>query len=416
MAAEQHEFSIELATASPASSSTTQFQNALSSAMQGGAPTFDLFASSLGPLNQICQSIAVSGDSFWHYGTDSYSNLPTTYVVVGDHQLVLGVVITDAGLASLQAGSAEPVPIGYMYTTLASNSGQQIVQVMASTVFYTGDGIPELSATNGLDSVVSGILQSGQIFLKSFCSSISIAAPTADLDFFKTLATDSVETAVGEATGLAVKIILKSKALDGKVLMGVLGVGGLALTLGMLAIDTAVVLLEQKISAYARFINTTDQNVKLSICWMKPETSVVTSPVLPRTFFPVPGQGPVWTPPWIMGDNPVSFAEFLFTNTDLMKGVAYVLSAKPKDDFPGFNVMVNIPHSGDNSLYVAFGNQPCDQVWQDQKDLNTNLSASTSQNGFELTIATNQASGSSASPVNGATSHNFEHVITLSRK
>ncbi|MCA9044386.1 MAG: hypothetical protein KDA69_08700, partial [Planctomycetaceae bacterium] len=144
-------------------------------------------------------------------------------------------------------------------------------------------------------------------------------------------------------------------------------------------------------------------------------TSVVTSPVLPRTFFPVPGQGPVWTPPWIMGDNPVSFADFLFTNTDLMKGVAYVLSARPRDDFPGFNVMVNIPHSGDNSLYVAFGNQTCDQVWEDHKDLNTNLSSSTSLNGFELTIASNQVTGSSASPVDGTTSHNFEHVITLSK-
>ncbi|MDH5477913.1 MAG: hypothetical protein OEY50_06255, partial [Nitrospinota bacterium] len=103
-------------------------------------------------------------------------------------------------------------------------------------------------------------------------------------------------------------------------------------------------------------------------------------------------------------------------NTDSLKGVGYVLKARPTGDFPGFNVMVNIPNDGANSLYASFiPTDDCDGYWNSHKDKDTGLvTSATSQDGkYKLILATNQGSGKSPSPMNGEEGYNYEHLLLI---
>jgi hypothetical protein len=96
--------------------------------------------------------------------------------------------------------------------------------------------------------------------------------------------------------------------------------------------------------------------------------------------------------------------------------VGYVIRIAATDTFAGADVMVDIPIAGANSLAVEIGaGTDFGAFYAANAGNDTALVASASGSGspYQVSIATNQNSGRSAAPTDGALGYNFEHVIVI---
>jgi len=421
-----HKFTIGLGSNFCASSAVEGWMKTLQDAAAGGAPLFNFFQGEMAILNRLFYDVATSGDSAWIDGEDSTTGYPTVYVAnkISDTSmsyLTVGVYLTDQGKEILKNGSSgsSPENIGFSYITMTVKTADEtkVNQVATNMVQYFGQGIPNVEVGDGLKSIIKGNVKVAKKFL-------SIMADLA----FGGRAASSVAAARDNATSNAAKASQESEATGEKIVIGegeeiTADIGytavdaiGLVLSLGALVVTVILSLLSKEIAAFARVYNMTKADLDFSVCWVKKDSALAVAPMLPQNPFTIPKVGPVWTPPWIIGENPIPFIDLVFANTDSLKGVGYVLKARPTGDFPGFNVMVNIPNDGANSLYASFiPTDDCDGYWNSHKDKDTGLvTSATSQDGkYKLILATNQGSGKSPSPMNGEEGYNYEHLLLI---
>ncbi len=381
----------------------------------------DLFLNDLSKLNQFYSLIATNGESSWVNGTDTNTGFPIWYVVDGDSVLTIGVYLTEKGKSILRQGTDSIdsfQDIGFAYINLITNSGtqkQSISQVATNIVQYAGEGIPKIEAGDGLKNVIKNTVSVVKKFVKRVITLAFEGKVTNNPTIAQENATSNAEKAAKEASVQEETIpISEGETIAADIEISVVDAIGLVFSLGTLTLTIILNILSKEIRSFVRFYNLTNQDLEFSICWIKENVAVAVSPMLPQNPITIPKISPAWTPPWIIGSDPISYIDMVFANTDKLKGIGYVLKARPNNDFPGFNVMVNIPNSGDNSLQLSFvTNDVCNSYWQDHKDKDTNLTMSTTSGNYTLKIATNQVKGESPSPVDGAEGYNYEHLVIL---
>jgi hypothetical protein len=173
-------------------------------------------------------------------------------------------------------------------------------------------------------------------------------------------------------------------------------------------------LLEKQMTNWVKFYNVTAEDIQFGICTTEDSAGAQIAPADVGKTATVTRVSKAPTPPWVTSSATAIYrSDLTFINTNILKGLGYVLSATPSGDFPGFRVMVDIPLAGDNSLYVSLTNDDCNSVWRQQKDQNTDLTMSATSGKYTLQIATNQVSGKSASPIDATEGYNYEHLIVL---
>lgn len=424
MSTAKHKFQIGTGARTSAVGTTRRIEEALASAVaRGGTVVHDLFTEDLSALNKLYTDVGTSGDSIWIRGTDTTTGAPTWYVASGSTMLTVGLYITSSGKQILRdgtAGSEDLRDIGFAYVTLVSGADEDnpgISQIATNLVRYAGEGIPHIDAADGLKKVIEKtasvvkkyVVRVIKLTLESEGASVPAAARAA--------AEQNAEQAANEASAREESIaISETETIVADIEVSIADVVGLVFSLGTLALTIILNLLSKQIASFVRFYNATDVDVEFSICWIKEGSAAAVMPALPNTPVTIPAPGPAWTPPWIIGDDATHYVDMVFANTDSLKGVGFVLKARPNGDFPGINAMVNIPNSGDNSLQVSFTtDDDCYAYWQQHKNNNKEVTASVHSGAYTLSIATNQVSGKSPSPVDGQNGYNYEHLIVLQK-
>lgn len=384
----------------------------------GGTDVFNWFSSVQSVLQQVNQIIATGGDTVWINGTDTATGYPVWYVVAGDHILEIGGYFTDEGKQQLISGTStadDYQEIGFAYMVLILNNkqpDQTIHQISTFVIEYAGDGIKSVDIGDGLKNCMTKTVAVVRTFVGkmvkiSFEAADEIAADAAR----ETINANAVEAA--EASEVQGEIILvENQAVAANIGISAAEAVGLVIGLGVFAVTFTLTFLEKVMVAYVRVYNLSNIPFELSVCFVQEESALISAPMLPQDPMNIPAISPSWTPAATLGTDAIHFVDMIFANTEKSAGIGYVLKAAAYDDFPGFNVMVDIPSRGDNSLYISFDQEDrCDTYYEDKKDLQKTLTMSTVSGDYTLKIATNQLSGQSSSPNDGENGYYYEHLI-----
>ena len=405
------------ATTSAVGPAQTALDN-LEAAAAGGDPVRALFATDMQALTAL--GSAAKGDgSTWIDGTDTTNGLPTRFVSVGDDFLSLGVYVPESGrdtLAKGTSGVSDYAGIGFFYLTLLTGgSTPQVTQVMTGSLDYAGEGLPDFATDDGLANLIESIVDSAADFVSGVVEE-ALEAEGEAADLAEAGATAEL-TAAQVAAGVAGPKTFTGPGgmtIEAGVEFGGAATIGFAIELVALVALLPLTLLAKEMSAYVRVYNATGQEIDVTLCWIQPDNQ--SAGQLGNEPVTLPPLGPAWTPPWIIGEQAVHYVSWVVGNTDTLKGVAYVLRLDAVNDFPGGNVMVNIPNKGANSLAVTFDfDEDCEAVWTANKDQNTGLAASVTSGGYRLRIATNQTTGQSPAPADGTLGYQYEHVVIIDK-
>jgi len=394
--------------AGPASTVLAQVDAAVSG---GGDAVRTLFATDLTAVRALRS--AVSGS--WLSGVDSKTGQATRYVAVGDTFLTIGMVPSDSAAEVLQSGATEPATIGFVYLTLltgADGTTPVVTQLMSGTASYTGDPIPAFTSADGLKSLIGGLIDKATDFVGSMFE-LAWEAEATDIGAAAQAAADATDSAAGAASGPTtitgpggVQVQTDVELTTGE---------AISLGLGIVAVLASLLLdvLAKQLTGYVRVYNATADELDVSLAWLHPGASYA-GPTATE-FVTLPPVGPVWTPPWIIGEQAASYAGWVVGNTDSLSRVGYVLRIAETDTFPGADVMVDIPNTGANSLTIGIGaTEDYSAFWSANEGNDTALTASASGGPYQVRIATNQNSGRSAAPTDGALGYDFEHVVVIS--
>ena len=290
------------------------------------------------------------------------------------------------------------------------STDQGTSQQTVNEIQYAGMGVGALA----LGKIGLTVLKNAKKYFQSVIKSNGSASedPTDDADDAENEADSELEQGAEEASEEGVEIT-EDVAADftwaiSDSIAGLVGVGVMGVVL-------VINLLEKQMYDYVRFYNATSLDIDFGIGWVKGNTGVKLGPADVGQTATVEKIGPVPAPPGVTSnESGVSYSQLQFINNEVLEGIGYVLQAKPSGDFPGFRVMVDIPNAGDNSLYVGLNDDDCTTVWNEQKNLDTNLTASVTSGKYTLSISTNQNSGKSPSPLDKTDGYNYEHCIVLS--
>jgi hypothetical protein len=171
---------------------------------------------------------------------------------------------------------------------------------------------------------------------------------------------------------------------------------------------------------YVQFYNLTSQDIQFGVGYLPWDVSCKgPAPVGQTATIKAVGSPP--TVPGILPDDTViNYA--LITMDNLEGDLGYVLEATPSGDFPGFRVAVYVAGADMGSyLYLAFTNDDCNEFWQQFDPFDPDkqgtgqdaLTMNATSGNYTLSIALNQLSGQSPSPLDGTMGYNFEHLIVL---
>ncbi|MGK7877160.1 MAG: hypothetical protein AB4426_28855 [Xenococcaceae cyanobacterium] len=385
----------------------------LSAALTGGEAVYDFFSGNTEALNNLYQTIATGGDSVWLDGQDKNGN-PVKYVDNGGHFLSVGAHIHDRDTLRNGTGSTTNYKeVGTAYVTLTTDQGTSILIV--NTIHYAGFGIASIGASGPLFKLLKPIVKSVAKFIKNLAlriyNKVKAGWTTDDSDEaednVKKDATDAAKDAGESDTEVGEGIFADVK-------FTVLDTVGIVVAVGAIAVVLILALLEKQMTDYVKFFNATSIDLQFGICWLKGSAGAKVAPAKIGETTLVKKISKAPTPPWVTSSDTVIYrSDSTFINTNTLKGIGFVLNAKPTGDFPGFRVMVDIPSVGDNSLYIGFETSDCESVWNDHTGQNTGKVAKIDSGKYTLHIATNQVSGKSPSPLNSTEGYNYEHLIVL---
>ena len=384
----------------------------------GGPPVHDLFARDLAALAGMRRAAAGDGTN-WLEGVDKVNGYPTRYVVVGDTFLTLGITPGDDATAVLAEGvTGSPASIGFLYLVLltgANSDAPQITQLMSSTLTYQGDPIQAFATADGTRDLIKGLVNKAVGFVADMFELAWEVGGTADLGAAAAAAGNAAEDAATAASGRTTFLGPGGATVETDVWMTT----GEAVSMGLQVVAVLALLslelLAKQMTGYVRVYNATNEALDVSLAWLDADDRYA-GPT-GTEFVTLAPIGPVWTPPWIIGDQAVSYAGWMFANTDKLARVAYVLRIAPTQTFPGADVMIDIPNHSDNSLAVEIGaGQDYQGFWEANHGKNTALcatSANTPASPYRVRIATNQVSGTSPAPADGRLGYQYQHVVLI---
>jgi hypothetical protein len=385
----------------------------LDTALAGGDPVQSLFATDLQALGALREA-AAGGATTWLSGTDTETGQPTRYVAVGNTFLSVGIVPSDTATQTLEAGSDEPATLGFLYLTLLTGAGGDnpvVTQLLSGTATYSGDPLPHFAAGDGLKDLIGTLVDKGTDFVGSLFE-LAWEKEAGDIASAGQATADAAEAAAEDVSGPTVLTGPGGVQVQTDVEMTV--GESVSLGLGIVAVLAALVLdvLAKQLTGYVRVYNATGEELDVSLAWAHPGVGYAG----PRAAEAVtlPPVGAVWTPPWVIGDRAVSYAGWVLGNTDTLSQLGYVIRIAATDTFTGADVMVDIPVTGANSLAVQVGaGTDFGAFYAANAGQDTDLVASASGAGYQVSVATNQNSGRSAAPTDGTLGYNFEHVIVI---
>lgn len=387
----------------------------LTAGLTGGDAVFDFFSGNIQALQNLYETIATSGDSVWIDGIDEKSGMPVKYVDNGTHFLSVGAQIHDTDTLEKGTGSTTNYKqVGVAYVTLTTNQGTS--QTMLTTIHYAGLGIAGIAATPALMKLLKPLVKAAAKFLKNLAMKIYNKVKGGETTEDPDEAEDTVESEAGDAADEAGEAGAEvGEGIFADVSFTMLDGIGVVVAVGVIAVVLILALLEKQMTNYVKFFNVTQKDIDFGICYITGSTGPQIAPAKVGQTASVTKISPAPTPPWVTSSDTVIYrSDLQFINNNELKGIGYVLNAKKSGDFPGFRVMINIPNTGDNSLFVELvDNQDCQKVWDAQKDKNTGLISSATSGKYQLRIATNKISGKSPSPIDSTEGYNYEHLIVL---
>lgn len=401
-----------------AAPTTASFVQLLETALVGGDPVYQFFAGHFQALNKLYETIATGGDEVWVDGVDQHTNLPVKYVAQGKNFITVSNEFTDT--QTMKDGTGDKTtfkPVGVSVVTFTTDQGTS--QMILNDVHYAGLGLGALLTAPVLGKFALSIVKSVASWIKNMATKIyqrvigggGAKSPNEAEDAVESDAADAAEDA-GEAGAEVAEGIFADVTIS--VAQGVLAVVGI----GILAVVFILQLLAKQINAQLRFYNVTATDVQFGVCKLDDNTGMSSGPAKLGETASVTKVSKATAPPWVTGsDTAIYYAEAALINSSELSGVGYVLTASAAGAFPGFKVAVEIPLVGTNTLYAAFTNDSCNDVWTKFTDpdqpASTALTASTNSGSYTLRVATNTNSGRSPSPLSGEVGYNYEHLVVL---
>lgn len=423
MSEAKHKFNIKGGSKDSASKNDSSFSKTIQAAVtNGGDKVSNWFAASQAALTSINRSVSNGGDTVWISGTSTDTGNPVQYVVDGTSILELGAYYTDDGKQKLSSGTLsleDFQEIGFAYMLLVLNNGQDdqtLHQISTFTLEYAGEGIADIEEEEGFKAFIEQTVKTVKTFFEEMIKMSLESEGEIGADAVQQKVNDNASDAADSSKVEGETIQLENQEVVADIGLSAAEAVGLIFGLGELALTFTLTLLEKKIVNYVRIYNLSDIPFELSVCYVQEGSELASGPMLPQDPMNLPALSPSWTPASILGNNAAHFIDLIFCNTDDMKGVGYVLKAASYNDFPGFNVLVNIPSNSDNSFHMSFGEQDvCSSYWEANNNGQKSLTMNTTSGAYTLKIATNQLNGQTSSPSDGEEGYYYEHLIVFEK-
>lgn len=384
------------------------FSQYLQAGLLGGGITYEFFAGNMGALHDIAQTIANGGDGAWQLTQQASSlgydflepNTPAHYVQAARGTLIVQV---QTSTSVLQETTTDYKEAGIATVYLVTSAGP--VDVMISSIEKLGPSI----AAVALGPALMTILGAFKTFVQSFVTKAFSAASEGATDA-SAVAGEAAEEAAGDAA-IEGEVLADEVAIS--LTFSPLAIAGIVVAVIALVLAIILFFLAKTMTGIVKFYNASDQQIVLSLCYgydlalkQTPQTGILPGMSLPPA---PPGVKPL--------EQVIYRADYMFQNDTSVEGIGIVLQAGEANDFPGLTFMIDIPSVGDNSMYVALSAQAdCEEVYSTQSGQFTTLTQSTSAGAYTLSVATNQVSGESQSPITGESGYFYEYLVVLSKQ
>jgi hypothetical protein len=391
----------------------------LAAALQGGTPIYDFFSGDGQNLQTFYETIATGDDTIWLDGTDN--NNPVKYVVVGSNYFTIYTQLTDQ--TPLQNGTGDSTTykaVGSTVVVMTTNFGSQ--QLMVHAIEYAGEGFGGLLTAPLIGKVLMYGLRTAKNYVVNLVKCAFQAPgdqPAGDADGD----TDQIESDAADGAGEEGVEIAEGAVADFTISAG----AGIAAGVGVVIILFFVFLqlIGKQLNNYVRFYNVSQTDIPFGICIL-PQGESGKGPALVGQTATITHVGPAQAPPGVIPqDTAIYYSQLAFNNSNPLTSIGYILEALSDSTtgFPGFRVGIYVDGNNDNTVYIAFTNDDCNDFWSNFEPYNDNnpnpptgqqvLTMQATSGNYTLYIATNQLNGQSPSPLDATQGYNFEHLIVL---
>ncbi|MEZ5945047.1 MAG: hypothetical protein R3C18_26980 [Planctomycetaceae bacterium] len=388
---------------------TSSMQNLLSKAKAGGQPTFDFFAQQMAVANQVAQVIAQRGDAAWEevdqaseLGFDCLDpNLPAVVVRAGGREGSGALVVQFRPGSAMQEDTENYTVSGVATVNLVT--GNTTFDTVVSYVEKLGPAVPVAA----LAPAAMAILKSFKTFVQSYFTEAYTAAEGGATDA-TTIATESADAAAEEAA-IDGEVIADEIAID--LVFSPLAVAGIAVAIVSTVLLIVLFFIAKTMTLMLRVYNMTSVPLQLQICYEHDveEKTVPSSPNIP----------PIGVPPAPPGVTPLGSTMYMANYTLLNNNVTEGIGVALQSPFPvggGLAIMIDIPTSGDNSIYVGFQGCTGDcekNIWDQWKNKFKQLVQGSTGGSYTATIATNVLRGKTPSPITGDNGYYYEFAVII---
>jgi hypothetical protein len=376
----------------------------LHAALLGGGITYEFFAGNMGALQDVAQFIANGGDSVWKK-VDEASSLgldflvpdqPAYYVQASKGQIVVQV---QASHDVLQQDTQDYKEAGIATTYLVTNQGA--VDVMINYIEKLGPPIAAATLAPTILTILGAFKTFVQTFLTRAYSAASSGATDAEVIGEEAAAEAAEEAAVdGEIVADEIALSLTFSPL---------AIAGIIIATIALVITIILFFLSKTMTCIVKFYNLSDQSFTLGICYAD-NLSLIKAP---RTGILQPVGVPP-APPGVKAlDEVIYRADYIFQNDTSVEGVEAVFQGYG-DNGLGFTFVIDVPAAGSNSLSVGLNPSSDCETLAETVDANgryQQLTMTTDNGHYKLSIATNQLSGESQSPLTGENGYYYEYLV-----
>jgi hypothetical protein len=386
---------------------TESFLDLLHEALEGGKKTFEFFKGDMSALHKLAKQIRDQQDGAWQrvdqgsaLGHDFVDPNTPAYVanVDDDKQVIVQVHSDDTAMQQDSSDDFKVVGVGMMYV-VHKNS---LINVVISDIEKLGPGIVGIA----LLPAVSTLLGAFRQWIQTFITRLYTAAEAGEEDALL-MTSQSAEVASEEA---AIDGEIIAEELTISVSFGPLAVVGLVVAAITIIISVLLFFLAKTMNCIIRFYNVTDdQQLSLSVCFQhdiqalqQPAQGVIVPPIsTPTTPF-----GPAL-------QKVITRVDYVFQNDSSIEGLGVVIQSPANGNFQGLSFMIDIPSIGDNSIWSKLKIKDCDDIWDNEAGEHKTKTFSDKENGYKLSMATNQLSGQSDSPLDGTEGYYYEFLIVL---
>lgn len=392
----------------------------LAAALQGGQAIYDFFSGDGQALQTFYTTIATSDDTIWLDGNLDNGN-PVKYVVIGNNYLSIYTQITDQ--TPLQNGTGDPTTykaVGSTVVVMTTDFGSQ--QLIVHDIEYAGEGFGGLLAAPLIGSILKYALTTAKNYVVNLVKS-AFKAPVDQSGYDADEDTDEIDTNAAGDAGTEGAEIAEGVAADFSISTGAAVAAGVGVVIILFFVFLQ--LMGKQLNNYARFYNVTQADIVFGICTV-PQGESSKGPAAVGQTATITHVSPAKAPPGVMPqDTAIYYSQLAFNNSNPLTSIGYILEALPNSaaGFPGFRIGVYVDGNSDNTLYIAFTNDDCNDFWNNFEPYNDNnpnhptgqaiLTMKATSGNYTLQIATNQLQGQSPSPLDGTMGYNFEHLIVL---